>query len=280
MYMQLEDEFGDVVGKARRGQELSVAALVTDAELAPEDVQRLEAYEFIPDEPAINRLARALGLHAARLRASAVRGYFPLYPGGRPVDGLIVEMMVLGSDFLMNGYVVGCRETNRGAVVDPGFDAEKILRTVESTGLEIEHILLTHGHGDHVGALSEISQATGAPALISEGDLALIGGLRTKVEGSIADGEAIQVGNVSLTARALPGHTVGSIALVHEDVAFTGDALFAGSLGGTRNRVDYDRQRAAVGEHLLSLDQAVALYPGHGPATTVGEEQAGNPFFN
>ncbi len=280
MYMQLEDEFGDIIGKARRGQKLSVADLADQSNVSEDDIVRMEAYELTPDDDSIGRLAAALGLSPDKLQASAARGFFPLYPSGRAIDGLIVEMMVLGSDFLMNGYVVGCSETGQGAVVDPGFDAEKILRTVESTGMEIQSVLLTHGHGDHVGALSEICQATGAPALISEDDLPLLGGLRTKVEGTIRDGETITVGNANFMARQTPGHTEGGLSLIHEEVVFVGDALFAGSLGGTRNRVDYDRQRAAVEEHLLSLDQSVVLYPGHGPATTAGEEQLNNPFYS
>ncbi len=154
MYMQLEDEFGDIIGKARRGQELSVADLADQSNVSEDDIVRMEAYELTPDDDSIRRLAAALGLSPDKLQASAARGFFPLYPNGRAIDGLIVEMMVLGSDFLMNGYVVGCSETGQGAVVDPGFDAEKILRTVESTGMDIQSVLLTHGHGDHVGALS------------------------------------------------------------------------------------------------------------------------------
>jgi len=280
MHMQLEDEFGDIIGKARRGQELSLGDLANKTDHSEEELTRIEAYELTPDDAAIRRLAAELGLNADKLQASASRGFFPLYPGGRPIDGLILEMMVLGSDFLMNGYVVGCAGTNRGVVVDPGFDAEKILRTVESTGLEIERILLTHGHHDHVGALSEICQATGAPALINEGDFPLLGGLRTKIEGVIGDGDVIAVGNAKFTARTTPGHTTGGMSLIHEQLVFVGDALFAGSLGGTRNRADYDRQLAAVEEHLLSLDPTVILYPGHGPATTVGEERANNPFYS
>jgi hydroxyacylglutathione hydrolase len=280
MYMQLEDEFGDIIGKARRGQELSVADLADRSNVGEDDLVRMEAYELTPDDDSIGRLAGALGLSPGKLQASAARGFFPLYPNGRTIDGLIVEMMILGSDFLMNGYVIGCPETGQGAVVDPGFDAEKILRTIESTGMEIQSVLLTHGHGDHVGALSEICQATGAPALISEEDIPLLGGLRTKVEGTIRDGETLTVGNVRFVARRTPGHTEGGLSLIHEEVVFVGDALFAGSLGGTRNRVDYDRQRAGVEEHLLSLDQSVILYPGHGPATTVGEEQLNNPFYS
>ena len=141
-------------------------------------------------------------------------------------------------------------------------------------------MLLTHGHGDHIGALSEICQATGAPALINDRDIHLLGDLRTKVEGTLQDGETIQLGNASFEARLTPGHTEGGMSLVHREVAFVGDALFAGSLGGTRSRTDYDRQRKAVDDHLLALDQSVVLYPGHGPATTVGEEQVNNPFYS
>ena len=279
MYMQLEDEFGDVVGKARRGQEINPAELATRAGLGREEIEKIEAYEWTPAEPGVQRLAECLGLHPEKLQSSAEKRFFPLYPAGRKVDELVVEMMVLGSDFLMNGYVVGCAETNKGAVVDPGFDAEKILKAIEATGLEIEVVLLTHGHGDHIGALSEICQATEAPALINKADLPLLGGLSTKVEGSIVEGEVIAIGKQDFTARATPGHTAGGISLVHERVAFVGDALFAGSLGGTRRRRDYNGQCAAVGEQILGLDEGVVLYPGHGPATTGGEEQANNPFF-
>ena len=256
-----------------------MADLAAKSGVDEDAIARMEAYEFTPDDSTISHLAAALGLDADKLRTSAARGYFPLYPSGRPVNGLIVEMMVLGSDFLMNGYVVGCPETKQGIVVDPGFDAEKILRTVESTGLEIERVLLTHGHGDHTGALSEICQATGAPALINESDGALLGSLRTKIEGTISDGQGISVGKANFRAAPTPGHTDGGMSLIHEEVVFVGDALFAGSLGGTRNRIDYDRQRKAVDEHLLRLNQSVILYPGHGPATTVGEEQVNNPFY-
>lgn len=280
MYVQLEDEFGDIIGKARRGQELSVADLAERANVDAEAISRMEAYEQTPDDGTIGQLATALRLSRDKLKVCSARGFFPLYPNGRAVDGLIVEMMVLGSDFLMNGYVVGCPQSRQGAVVDPGFDAEKIMRTVESTGLEIQSVLLTHGHGDHIGALSEICQATGAPALINDRDIPLLGDLRTKVEGTIQDGETIRLGNASFAARLTPGHTEGGMSLVHREVAFVGDALFAGSLGGTRSRTDYDRQRKAVDEHLLSLEKSVVLYPGHGPATTVGEEQVNNPFYS
>ncbi len=279
MYMQLEDEFGDIVGKARRGQELEPAALARQAGLTPEDLRRIENYEWTPEDPVVENLAQGLGLHPGKLKVSAARRYFPLYPAGHPLDEMVVEMMVLGEDFLVNGYVVGCRKTGKGAVIDPGFDAEKILRTVEATGLEIEQVLLTHGHGDHVGALSEICQAMEAPAFIHAADVSLLGPGRTKIEGEIVEGRIIAIGHQSFLPLATPGHTPGGITLVNDQVAFVGDALFAGSLGGTRRRSDYDLQRKAVETGILDLQDRVVLFPGHGPATTVGEEKANNPFF-
>lgn len=280
MYMQLEDQFGDVIGKARRGQELSGASVAGQAGLTQAELEALEAGGPPPDAAVVRRLAQCLGLDAENLVASAETRFFPLYPNGRAAEGLSVEMLVLGSDFLMNGYLVGCTETNKGAVIDPGFDAEKILRAIENAGLEIELVLLTHGHGDHVGALSEICQATGAPAFIDKDDLPLLGELRTKIEGSIVEGEVFTVGRQTFEARKTPGHTPGGVCLINAQLAFVGDALFAGSMGGTRRQADYTSLKSALRQKVLTLDERVVLYPGHGPATTVGEEKVHNPFLS
>ena len=218
MYMQLEDEFGDIVGKARRGREIEPADLARQAGLSAEALRRIENYEWTPSEPEMESLAECLELHPGKLQVSAAKRFFPLYPSGHPLDGMVVEMMVLGEDFLVNGYVVGCEKTGKGAIIDPGFDAEKILKTVEATGMEIEKVLLTHGHGDHVGALSEICQAMEAPAFIHAADLSLIGPGRTKIEGEIVEGEVIAVGNQCFLPRATPGHTKGGITLVNAQV--------------------------------------------------------------
>jgi glyoxylase-like metal-dependent hydrolase (beta-lactamase superfamily II) len=279
MYVQLEDEFGDVVGKARRGQEIDEAGLAARVGISTEDLTRIENYELIPEPPTVERLAAELGLHPGKLQDSASKQFFPLYPAGKPIEGMKVEMMILGSGFLMNGYIIGCEETGKGAVVDPGFDPEKILRSIGASGLDIELVLLTHGHQDHISALSEICQATDAPALINDGDLELMGALSNKIEGALREGQVVEVGNLKFEVRATPGHTRGGSSLVHDQVAFVGDALFAGSLGGTRSVANYEMQRQAVGDKLLQLDEKVVLYPGHGPATTVAEEKAHNPYF-
>ena len=279
MYMQLEDEFGDVVGKARRGREISVSALAEQVGISENDVERIESYELIPPDETIDALADYLELDSAKLLSAASKRFFPLYPSGRPVEGLVLEMLVLGSDFLMNGYVVGCVETHKGVVIDPGFDPEKILKAVEAAELDVEEVLLTHGHGDHTGALSEVCQATGAPARINPADDHLLGGQRTKIEGEIAAGDSVVVGNQRFVVAATPGHTPGGVSFIHESVAIVGDALFAGSVGGTKNVGDFQMQHSAVAEQLLALDEKVQLFPGHGPATSVGEERSNNPFF-
>ena len=164
-------------------------------------------------------------------------------------------------------------------MIDPGFDPEKILKVVEAAELDVEEVLLTHGHGDHTGALSEVCQATGAPARINPADDHLLGGQRTKIEGEIAAGDSIVVGNQRFLVAATPGHTPGGVSFIHESVAIVGDALFAGSVGGTKNLGDFQMQQSAVAEQLLVLDEKVQLFPGHGPATSVGEERSNNPFF-
>ena len=280
MYTQLEDEFGDVVGKARRGQEIAVAALAERVGLTAGDIAKIEDYELVPAVDAIERLAQALRLHPGKLQASAAQAFFPRAPAGRSVAGAQVEMMVLGSGFLMNGYIVGCAATGRAAIIDPGFDADKILQRLAASGLTVEQILLTHGHQDHISALAEIGRATAAPARIHRGDLTLMGSLADQIEGELAEGEVVHIGQLRFEVSSTPGHTAGGISLVHEEMAFVGDALFAGSLGGTRSVGNYRMQRQAVAEKLLSLDANVALFPGHGPATTVGEERENNPFFS
>lgn len=279
MYKALEDEFGDIVGKARRGQEKEVAQLADEIAVEVGDWQRIENYQWVPDAEKVAQIAAVLGLDAEKLQKSAGAGFFPQYPSGRDTSGMDVHMMVLGSSFLMNGYLVGCSTTAKALCIDPGFDAEVILATAAKAGLSIEKIALTHGHHDHIGALEAVAKATGASVYISAGDRSLVGDLSPLIKGELCAGDTLSIGKIDFSLKATPGHTPGGMSLVGKGLAFVGDALFAGSLGGTRSRENYAMQVRAVGEELLALADSTVLYPGHGPATTVGEEKSNNPFF-
>lgn len=279
MYDGLEDAFADVVGKARRGQELTCAQVASGAGLGVCDLERIEAGEWVPDAAASDRLARTLGLDPAKLRRSAARGFFPAEPEGRRAALARVRMLVLGTEFRMNAYLVACRQTGKAAIVDPGFQAERILAAVREMDVDVDQVWLTHGHGDHVGAVAPVLEATGATAAIGGDDLVLAGAAGARIAARLVPGTEVGVGHLRLRVATTSGHTPGGVSLVHDEFAFVGDALFAGSLGGTRRRVDYEGQRAKVRSALLSLPAATVLYPGHGPATTVAEERDHNPFF-
>lgn len=279
MYRGLEDEFGDVVGKARRGQEIDEGEICKAVGIAKNDWTRIERYEWIPDRALIELIADNLNLSRQKLFGSAQKDFFPRNPAGQRLELCHIEMMVLGSSFLMNGYLVGCKTSGKALCVDPGFNGKKILSAAKKENLQIEQVILTHGHHDHVGALKEVVRETQARVHISEGDLPMLGELGALVDSNLSEGDIIGVGQLNFAVMATGGHTSGGISLIGQEAAFVGDALFAGSLGGTRKLSDYQEQRRAVDQHLLSLDEDLLLFPGHGPVTTVGEERTHNPFF-
>lgn len=193
-----------------------------------------------------------------------------------------------------NCYIVGCGETKEGAVVDPGADAKKILNKVKKLGLQINKIILTHGHPDHLSALAEVQQATGAKVFIHGEDAEMLVDARRNLsfymghsvelkeaDVLLKDGDTIQVGNITLEVIHTPGHTPGGICLkCAQDIVITGDTLFAGSVG----RSDFpggshSQLIASIKNKLLKFPPDTKVYPGHGPASTIGAEMRYNPFL-
>ncbi len=206
---------------------------------------------------------------------------------------MILETVVVGP-LMVNCYIVGCEATREGLVIDPGGDAEKILSVVARHDLSIVQIINTHGHFDHVGANQALMEAFGvglriheldAPMLAHADITALKYGL--KAENSppptafLSDGDTISFGKCRLTVLHTPGHTRGGCSLYGEGVVFTGDTLFAESVG----RTDFPGGSSAtllksIREKLLTLPDTTIVYPGHGPATTISHESLHNPYLN
>jgi glyoxylase-like metal-dependent hydrolase (beta-lactamase superfamily II) len=192
-----------------------------------------------------------------------------------------------------NCYVLGCDRTRKAAVIDPGGDADKILIALSKDKLNCVYVINTHGHFDHSGDNKRLREVTGAQLLIHRADAPMILHQSTsgemwgmKVDDSpppdryLEEGDIITFGDLSLKVLHTPGHSPGGISLVMDRIVFVGDTLFAGSIGRTDfPGGDYEGLIRHVREKIFTLGDDVAVYPGHGPKTTVGRERRTNPFF-
>ena len=207
---------------------------------------------------------------------------------------MIVEMLTVGP-FQENCYVVGDEVSGEGALVDPGDEAVRIALAVEQTGLEIGQIIITHAHIDHVGAIAPLVEEYACPVLMHEEaeamlktvpQQAMMMGLRfgkvPKVDRHVADRAVLEVGSLRLRSLYTPGHAPGHLSFLveGEEAVFSGDALFAGSVG----RVDLpggsmEVLMRSIEERLLPLPDDTRVLSGHGPETTIGRERMTNPFL-
>ncbi|MGH2754742.1 MAG: MBL fold metallo-hydrolase [Actinomycetota bacterium] len=204
----------------------------------------------------------------------------------------IFEHLVVGP-LACNCYLVGDETTREAIVIDPGGDPEVLDRAIRSHALTITAIVATHAHFDHVLAAEYVRAKTGAPFYLHDDDKPILSWLQESgrlflgvelppppdVDSSAREGELISAGSARLEVFHTPGHSPGSISLVARDVVFSGDTLFAGSIGRTDlPGGDTDALLRAVREKLFILDDALPVLPGHGPATTLAEEKRSNPF--
>jgi len=181
----------------------------------------------------------------------------------------------------VNSYLVWTAD-GQALVVDCGGEPEAVLREIDARKLRLAAVLLTHLHPDHILGVPELCRATGAPALGPLADAFLLGDLRPALHlTDLAPGKRLLLDEPCLILPT-PGHTPGHLAFFFPKsfTAFTGDALFAGSVGRTDGPGgDAGLLLHSIRERLLILPDAVELFPGHGPTTTVGREKAENPFL-
>ncbi|MHC1717042.1 MAG: MBL fold metallo-hydrolase [Acidaminococcaceae bacterium] len=202
---------------------------------------------------------------------------------------IAMEVGVIGT----NCYLVINEEQKTGVVIDPGGDADQILEKIRQKGIAIEAIFLTHGHSDHIMAVDEVREATGAKVYIAEADADML----TKASSNLSvymgagrefkatdeflvDGEAITAAGLKFQVIATPGHTKGGVCLVCGDTVFCGDTIFSESIGRTDlPGGSYSQILHSIKTKIMVLPDEMKLLPGHGPATTIGWERRRNPFL-
>ncbi|MFC1553137.1 MBL fold metallo-hydrolase [candidate division KSB1 bacterium] len=197
------------------------------------------------------------------------------------------------SPFLTNCFIVSCEKTQKGIVIDPGDEVDMIIDEIEKKKIIVEKIVNTHGHIDHAGGIKELQQRLDIPFFLHKDDLPYINHLNEiadmygmkilgipEVNGYLKEGEEITIGDGSLRVIHTPGHTPGGVCLMDEEVLFSGDTLFRGSIGRTDlPGGDYDVLIRSIKEKLMVLDEELTVHTGHGPSTTIGFEKHNNPFL-
>ncbi len=204
---------------------------------------------------------------------------------------MFLKTLIVG-DLAVNCYIIA-DENKEAAVIDPGDNSGDILQIIKENNLHLRYIINTHTHFDHIGAIAEIKKATGAEFLIHEGEMHVLKTLPSQrfifgvdidspppPDRFLNDNDKIQLGGIILKILYTPGHSPGGICIHADGMVFTGDTLFAGSIGRTDlPGGDYNALITAIKEKLLPLGDNTIVLPGHGPKSTIKDERKYNPFL-
>lgn len=266
---RLEDEFGDVVRKAREGLGLSLEEAARRAGMNPGRLAAFEAYQEAPSREESDALARLLGLGREALWRMAKDEYRPEVD----LDGLDCDIVSFTFEPMgSHGYLIHLKETGATLLVDPGGSPGPVLAALRERGWTLAAVLVTHGHSDHVAGLAGVLEALEVPVYAHPSECRAAGLVPVTGPAELA------VGGARVRVLYTPGHTPHGLTFVAGGVAAVGDTLFAGSLGRAHRGPEYYDQLLASARLILSLPDETVLLPGHGPPTTVGQEKRGNPF--
>ena len=216
----------------------------------------------------------------------------------------LVHQIIPVGPFVANCHVLADDATKTGVIIDPGDEPDAILEVVRDLGIRVTHLLHTHCHLDHISGTRKVKEETGGRILIHGDDKGLYDRLKVQyrqllplfgmrmpeaeeplpVDERMQDGAKIPLGTLSLEVMATPGHTPGSCGFrldtAKEKLLFTGDTLFARSIGRTDlEGGDMDQELESIRTRLLTLDADTRVFPGHGPETRIGVERRQNPFL-
>ena len=204
------------------------------------------------------------------------------------------KLMVVGP-IQTNCYIIWDEETKIGAVIDPGGEPQKLIDWIDEHNLDIKWVLLTHGHFDHTFFAKDIANRYNCPIAMNKDDIEILENSldvsedyyydmskhsHYKPDKLLIDGDILEIGNSKIQVMQTPGHSPGGICFITDAGVFVGDSIFAGSIGRTDfPGGNHDLLINSIKTRILTLQDNIKLYSGHGPSSSVGEERTSNPYL-
>ena len=272
--MALEDDFNDILTKAMKGTGTSITALARTSALPAERLTGYARGTSVPSEDEARAIAHVLRLDAEKFCDAVAKRWHP-----DAIDQPDVRHHPQ-DPHPSNGYVFFLDGGKRAALIDPAGTPANLLRVLTTGHYHLEYILITHKHADHCDATEAIaSHFPHAKIVMHAADVRAIGSLAESAL-RVKDGEELPFGDVRIRMLHTPGHTDGSSSYLFKSTLFTGDTLFAGSVGGAYGEATgYEDILNSVRSKIFTLPDDTVLMPGHGPPSKVGWEREHNPFF-